>query len=236
MVKPLGSYGSTRSDLSRLRAEGPQILPSMLLCDFGNLASEVRRLEEAGARALHLDVMDGHFVPNLTYGLLLVETFRRLTDLPLDVHLMISNPADMAEKYVDAGADSVTIHVEAINDPLPVLRRIRERGIAAGLAVNPGTPLADAEPCLAACDLLLVMSVVPGFGGQTFQAVALEKLRELRARCGDDVALAVDGGVNQETIGACAQAGADFFVVGSAIFRSGDYARSIRSLTQSARV
>jgi ribulose-phosphate 3-epimerase len=207
----------------------------MLLCDFGNLEREVRRLEAAGAKALHLDVMDGHFVPNLTYGLTLVETARRLTDLPLDVHLMISNPEAYVERYVQAGGDCITIHIEAVPQPAPLLGLVRALGAGAGIALNPRTPLETLEPALECCDLVLVMSVEPGFGGQAFEPVALEKLAKLRARLPDSVLLVVDGGVNETTIAPCARAGARLFVTGSAIFKQADYAASIQRLSRLAQ-
>ncbi|HEX3869211.1 MAG TPA: ribulose-phosphate 3-epimerase [Pirellulales bacterium] len=220
--------------LARLRTALPAVLPSMLMCDFGRLEEEVRRLEEAGTPALHLDVMDGHFVPNLSYGLLMVETFRRLTKLPLDVHLMIDNPADYVQRYRDAGADSMTIHVEAVPDARPVLQQIRESGASAGLALNPPTPLKAIEPLLDACDVVLVMSVMPGFGGQKFDPVALEKLRALRAMNLPDVLLEIDGGVNTKTIADCTAAGAQLLVIGSAIFDNEDYAASTQQLMRLA--
>jgi ribulose-phosphate 3-epimerase len=207
----------------------------MLLCDFGNLAQEVQRLKDAGAPALHLDVMDGHFVPNLTYGLSLVEAFRQLTDLPLDVHLMISNPEAYLERYVQAGADSLTIHIEAVPQPAPLLQHIRSLGAGAGIALNPHTPLEKLELALKHCDLVLVMSVEPGFGGQAFEAVALEKLERLRQRLPAEVLLEVDGGVNETTIASCARAGARLFVTGSAIFKQADYKESIQRLSRLAQ-
>lgn len=221
---------SALENLERLRQAGPTVLPSMLLCDFTNLEREVRRLEEAGVHGFHLDVMDGHFVPNLTYGLTIVEAFRKLTPLPLDAHLMISNPAEFAGQFVDAGADVVTIHVEATDAAGEILRDIRKRGAAAGLALNPGTPLAEIAEMQSEADLLLVMSVQPGFGGQSFQEVALEKLAALRENGKLTAILEVDGGVNDKTIARCAQAGADLAVVGSAIFAHDDYAARVASL------
>jgi ribulose-phosphate 3-epimerase len=206
------------------------VLPSLLLCDFAQLGREVQQLEAAGVPALHLDVMDGHFVNNLSYGLPLVETFRRLTDLPLDVHLMVSNPGDYLQRYAEAGADMITVHVEAVDEPKTVLEQIRAAGAGAGLAINPDTSLAAIETALDACDLLLVMSVMPGFGGQPFDPIALEKLRVLHARVAGQVLLEVDGGVNETTIGSCAEAGADLFVVGSAIFKHQDYSASVDRL------
>ena len=163
-----------------LRSMAPVVVPSLLLCDFAHLADEVQRLEDAGAQAFHLDVMDGHFVPNLTYGFPIVEAVRRVTTLPIETHLMISDPARYLEKFVESGANAVTFHVEAVDDPRPLLARLRSLGAAAGLAYNPTTPLSAIAPFLDACDLVLTMSVQPGFGGQSFHDVALEKLRRSR--------------------------------------------------------
>jgi ribulose-phosphate 3-epimerase len=218
-----------------LRAGAPVVLPSLLLCDFGNLEREVRRLEEAGVRGLHLDVMDGHFVPNLTYGMPLVAAFRKLTPLPLDVHLMISAPDRYIPQFLDAGADSLTIHVEAAPEPTSVLQQIRAGGAAAGLAINPGTPATAVEPFLSSCDLILVMSVNPGFGGQAFDAVALDKLSYLSERIGSEQLLEVDGGVSPATIERCSAAGAHLFVVGSAVFGTPDYHASVCQLEEQAR-
>jgi ribulose-phosphate 3-epimerase len=225
---------SDRDHLQSLRRAAPGILPSLLLCDFGNLQAEVARLEEAGVPALHLDVMDGVFVPNLTYGMPIVEALRRLTDLPLDVHLMISDPARYLPAFRDAGADLVTFHVEAVRDPRQVLEGARELGLGAGLALNPLTPLEELDACWDLCDVVLVMSVTAGFGGQSFQTVALDKLREARHRGGENLLLEIDGGVNRETIQACAEAGADLFVVGSGIFREANYGHAVRELRMRA--
>jgi ribulose-phosphate 3-epimerase len=219
-----------------LRQATPVVLPSLLLCDFAHLADEVRRLEQAGVQGLHLDVMDGHFVPNLTYGPPIVSAIRSCTDLPLDVHLMIANPQEYVGEFRDAGADGITIHIEAVHDPRPVLKQIRGLGAAAGLAFNPTTPLSAVEPYLPQCDLLLVMSVMPGFGGQKFDPVALEKLDAVKSsNAAKDLLLEVDGGVNSDTIGRCAEAGATLFVVGSAIFRQPDYREAVTRLTHQAR-
>ena len=226
---------SHRSNLADLRASAPVIAPSLLLCDFGHLADEISRLEAAGVRVLHLDVMDGHFVPNFTYGLTIVEAVRRLTRLPLDVHLMISQPHRYVERFCDAGADLVTFHIEAVDDPRPVLDAIRSKGAAAGLVINPPTPLSAITPYLDACDLVLVMSVMPGFGGQKFDASALEKLRQLSEHFRPELLLGIDGGVNQSTIASCAEAGAHLYVVGSAIFGKPNYAESVASLTDLAK-
>jgi ribulose-phosphate 3-epimerase len=219
-----------------LRQPPPVILPSLLLCDFGNLAAEVRAVEAAGARALHLDVMDGNFVPNITYGTPIVEAVRRVTDLPLDVHLMVARPEVYVDEFIDAGADIVTIHGEIEGDPRPVLEQIRSRGAAACIALNPPTPLEHIASALPYCDMVLVMSVMPGFGAQQFEPIALEKLRTLRDQYGDRLLLEVDGGVNASTITACTAAGAHMLVVGSAIFRRTDvpYAQSMTELNQLA--
>jgi ribulose-phosphate 3-epimerase len=185
--------------------------------------------------ALHLDVMDGHFVPNISIGVPIVEAVRRVTDLPLDVHLMIQRPERYIEPFRKAGADGMTIHIEAAPDPRPVLDKIRALGALAGISLNPPTPLAAIEQCLPHCDLVLVMSVMPGFGGQEFDASALDKLRMLRDRSDVDALLEVDGGVNAETIGDCAEAGAELLVAGVAVFHTDDYAATIRQLQTKAR-
>lgn len=217
--------------IARYRAASPAVNPSILFCDFSNLDREIERVAETPLVGLHLDVMDGHFVPNLTFGMPIVEAARRLTDLPLDVHLMIEHPEKYLEQFRKAGADTMTIHAEAVEDPRPLLDRIRKLGAVAGLAVNPPTPLEKIETCLPHCDLVLVMSVMPGFGGQKFDPVALDKLRELRDRPDIEALLEVDGGVNARTVGACAEAGADLLVAGAAIFCSNDYRAAVQELT-----
>jgi len=221
---------SGRSALQKLRNRKPQIAPSLLLCDFTNLKREIEQLERAQIDILHLDVMDGHFVPTLTYGPPLVSAFRKLTDSVLDVHLMISNAGDSVGQYADAGADSLTIHVEAVDNPRQVLQQIRSLGVGMGIALNPSTPLSKIEDCLDLADLILVMSVHPGFGGQTFQPVALEKLRKLQTLVDPEVLLQVDGGVNERTIEDCVEAGAHLLVIGSAIFNASDYPTRVQEL------
>ena len=217
--------------LERLRGAAPLILPSLLLCDFGNLERDVRQLEDAGVSALHFDVMDGHFVPNLTYGMPIVAAVRRLTDLPLDVHLMIQEPQRYLRQFREAGADILSFHIEAAPQPRALLEEIRSLGACSAIAINPGTPLETIESCLDLCDLALVMSVNAGFGGQKFNEVALDRLRLVRERAGADVLLEVDGGVNEDTISRCAAAGAQLFVVGSAIFGRPRYDTALRELT-----
>jgi ribulose-phosphate 3-epimerase len=223
-----------QKSLKILRRAKPVVLPSMLLCDFGNLAREVELLEEAGVEALHLDVMDGVFVPNMTYGMPIVEAIRKHTQMPIDVHLMIESPAKYAKAFVDAGADLITFHVETMKAPkdLELLDGIRAMGVAAGLAINPSTPMERLLPYVASCDLVLVMSVEAGFGGQAFNPVALDRLAMLRSQFGD-LLLEVDGGVNAETAGKCVAAGADLLVVGSAIFKQPDYCQALAHLHQS---
>jgi ribulose-phosphate 3-epimerase len=210
------------------------------LCDFGNLQREVAELEAAGLPGMHLDCMDGQFVPNLTYGMTIVAAVRKLTELPLEAHLMIAEPERFVGEFVDAGADLLTIHAEATADPRSVLADIRARGAAAGLAINPGTPLSAVEAALEECDLVLVMSVNPGFGGQKFEPIALEKITELAARrragtLNPDLIIEIDGGVNLDTIGQCVAAGADICAAGSAIFRGGSYSDNVAQLYRRAR-
>lgn len=215
--------------LRDLAGAEPKILPSLLQCDFGNLQREIETLEKVGIQALHLDVMDGHFVPNFTYGMPIVQAVRRYTRLPLDVHLMMSNPGDYISQFVDAGADCLTIHAEISADVRSLLQQIRSLGVLSGLAVNPGTPLNLVEDCLEQCDLLLIMSVDAGFGGQAFNPVALDKLRSVQ-KTHPELLLEVDGGVNLKTIADCSHAGAQFLVVGSAIFGQEDYSSAVGRL------
>ena len=221
--------------IDELRAGVPLVAPSLLACDFAELREEIRRAEAGGAKLLHLDIMDGHFVPNLSFGIPVVEAVRRSTRLPLDVHLMISEPGRYARRFREAGADLLTIHVETASDPRPLLREIRKLGAGAGISLNPPTSVDALAGCLDLCDLVLVMSVMAGFGGQKFEPVALDKLRRLRALAGPNMLLSVDGGVNGETIGSCSAAGADLFVIGSALFSQQDYGRFIHEMTGIAR-
>jgi len=226
---------STAQLLANLHSAAPLIAPSLLACDFGNLADELRRAEDAGARIVHLDVMDGHFVPNISFGLPIVEAVRGATDLPLDVHLMISEPGRYLRPFREAGADLLTIHIEATPQPRDLLQEIHSLGAAAGITLNPPTPVAELESCLELCDLVLVMSVMAGFGGQQFDPVALEKLRRLRELVPAETLLSVDGGINHGTIGPCAAAGADLFVTGTALFSQHDYGPFIAEMTELAK-
>lgn len=219
----------SRDKLDRIRNAGPSVLPSLLLCDFGDLKGELARLEQAGTQVLHLDVMDGHFVPNLTYGMPIIQGIRNHSDLPLDVHLMISDPLKYAQSMVDAGADSLTFHVEAVEDAAFVARKIRSMGVGVGVALNPQTELSELDGCLDEVDLVLAMSVNPGFGGQSFNPVALDKLATLK-RSRPELLLEIDGGINLETIGPARAAGCDLFVVGSGIFKHDDYTAAVAGL------
>jgi ribulose-phosphate 3-epimerase len=216
----------------------PLIAPSMLKCDFGNLEQEISRLEKAGARILHLDVMDGHFVPNLSYGALVIERLRERTSLLFDAHLMIDAPEKWVDDYIKAGCDWITVHIEATIDPVPLLKRIRSAGKLAGIAINPETPVSAIAGCRGECDLVLVMSVHPGFGGQKFIPSSTDKIKEVRELFGADVLISVDGGIGPATISQVAAASADVFVAGSSIFDQPCYQTAIsemESLAAAAR-
>jgi len=214
---------------------GIQISPSMLSSDFARLADEAARV--SAADWLHVDVMDNHFVPNLTLGAPVVEALARASRTPLDCHLMIEDPDRWAPGYVEAGASSVTFHVEAAAAPVRLARELRAQGARAGMALKPATPVDPYEDLLAELDMLLVMTVEPGFGGQKFLDLCLPKVRrarELADKHGLDLWLQVDGGVSLETIGRCAEAGADVFVAGSAVFGADDPEAMIASLREAA--
>ncbi|MGI9456071.1 MAG: ribulose-phosphate 3-epimerase [Aeoliella sp.] len=220
---------------ARLQAATPAIAPSILLCDYAHLGREIADLEQAGAKLLHLDVMDGHFVPNFTYGMTIVEAARRSTELPLDVHLMMEQPGRYVRQFREAGADVITVHEEVCRDQnelADLIATIRDLGALAGVAINPPTPLAKIDRVASDCDLILAMSVMPGFGGQAFDTVALEKLAALKARDDVDALLEVDGGVNADTIADCTAAGADLLVVGSAISSGKSYRDRFAQLEQ----
>jgi ribulose-phosphate 3-epimerase len=210
-----------------------KIAPSLLSADFANLAAEIRRVESAGADLLHVDVMDGHFVPNLTIGPPVVAALRPVTRLPLDVHLMIDNPQDMLTPFIQAGADIVTVHTETAPHLHRLLQTIKEQGVRAGVSLNPSTPLAAVEEVLDIADMVLVMTVNPGFGGQKFIAAMLDKISRLRQMInarGLNVDIEVDGGVNPDTARQVIAAGANILVAGSAVYGAADVARAIQAL------
>ncbi|MBW9211702.1 ribulose-phosphate 3-epimerase [Mumia sp. zg.B21] len=214
---------------------GLRISPSILSADFANLESEVTRI--ANADWLHVDVMDNHFVPNLTLGLPVVEAIGKVTETPIDVHLMIEDPDRWAPAYAEAGAGSVTFHVEAAAAPVRLARELRARGARASMALKPATPIEPYEDLLPELDMVLLMTVEPGFGGQAFLDIMLPKIRRTRAlldKHGGDIWLQVDGGVSATTIERCAEAGADTFVAGSAVFGADDPAAMVDQLREQA--
>lgn len=213
------------------------IAPSILSADFGRLAEEVKAAEEAGADWIHVDVMDGHFVPNITIGPLVVAAVKKISSVPLDVHLMISDPDYYIEAFHDAGSDVLTVHPEATHHLHRTLTRIRELGMKSGAAINPSTPLSAVEHVLAELDVLMLMTVNPGFGGQSFITTMLPKVsaaREMIRESGYSTLLEVDGGVSPKTAPLLAELGADVFVAGSAVFGKPPYREAIEALRSGA--
>ena len=214
-----------------------EIVPSLLSADFSILAEEVARMEEAGAKRLHLDVMDGHFVPNLSFGNPVVKSLRNKSDLHFEVHLMVQNPADRIDEFLKAGADTLIFHVEADGDDIELIKRIKTGGAEAGISVKPGTPLSSISNLISEIDLLLVMTVEPGFGGQEMIKSALQKVNEVKRMNGTEHLLVeVDGGINLETVREAAEVGTDLLVSGSTIFHSSDPSEMFKTLTRKANL
>ena len=210
-----------------------KIAPSILSADFSKLGEEILAVEAAGADWIHIDVMDGHFVPNITIGPGPIQSLRKITRLPFDVHLMIENPERYIDSFADAGSDVITVHVEAARHLHRIIAHIRERGIKAGVSLNPATPFVQVEPILNDIDVLLIMTVNPGFGGQKFINNALPKIRKAREMVNStapNVAIEVDGGVTLHNIKSIAEAGADIIVAGASVFGSGNYKQTIWSM------
>ena len=211
--------------------------PSALSCDFSHLGDDVRRAEEAGVEYLHLDVMDGIFVPNISFGPCVISSLRGASGLEFDVHLMITDPIRYIPQFIKAGADIITIHVEATDDPAAALRAIRDAGVRCCISIRPATPTETILPYLSMLDMVLVMSVEPGFGGQKFMPDTLEHVRELvrlRSELGLDYDIEIDGGINRDNIKQAVDAGVNVVVAGSAIFGKPDIAEAVRELREAA--
>lgn len=212
-----------------------RIAPSILSADFTRLGDEIRAAEQAGADIIHIDVMDGHFVPNITIGYGVVEAVRKITRLPLDVHLMIEAPDRYIQNFIDAGSDILTVHYEAVVHLHRTVQVIREGGVKAGVSVNPATPVENLDDILADADMVLLMSVNPGFGGQKFIPASFERLKRLKARIvekGLSTQIEIDGGIGTDNARKVADAGADILVMGSAFFNSPDYVSTMETLNE----
>lgn len=226
-------------NLNREYAGSIEIAPSILSADFARLAEAIDAVEAGGATVLHVDVMDGHFVPNITIGLPVVKSLRKATSMTIDTHLMISEPGRYAVEFVNAGANMVSVHVEADDHLNRTLTSIREAGAKAGVAINPATPLGTLEEALSYADFVLLMSVNPGFGGQKFVPTSIDKLRRLRRMIDDrglNVRIEIDGGIDESNIAEVCEAGAEIIVAGSAVYGGGRPTEAVRELIDKATV
>lgn len=211
-----------------------EVVPSILSADFANLASEIRQVTEAGVRMVHLDIMDGHFVPNLTIGPPVVKWIRRCTEAVLDVHLMITDPQRYAPRFIEAGADHITFHIETVKNPFQMIEELHAQGVSAGVTLNPATPVESVFEAVPLCEMVLVMTVEPGFGGQEFMDFAARKCIPLREKFGPSLRIEVDGGINAQTAPIAVGYGADTLVAGQAVFGEQDRAGAIRRILESA--
>ena len=215
-----------------------KIAPSILSADFSRLGEQVEMLEEGGADYIHIDIMDGHFVPNLTFGPIVVKAIRDRTQLPFDVHLMMANPMDYIDDFVDAGADIITVHAEVLPHLHRAIQQIRQKGVKASVSLNPSTPLSVLDYVLEDLDMVLLMTVNPGFGGQQFIPAMMDKIKALRDKIDSmnlDVDIQVDGGISLDNINEVAQAGANVFVAGSAVFNAPDPKEMIKDMKKEVR-
>jgi len=211
-----------------------EIAPSILSADFAKLADEIKVIESAGVKIVHLDVMDGHFVPNITIGPPVIAKLRKYSKLVFDSHLMISEPAKYAERFVEAGSDHITFHIETVDEPEKLIEKLHKLGVSAGVCLNPETPVEAVEEVAPLCDMVLVMTVHPGFGGQEFIPKAAKKIIRIREIVGPETRVEVDGGIGPETAGLVVSYGADTLVAGNAIFSKTDRKAAIKSIAEAA--
>ena len=219
--------------MKQITKELIKVAPSLLSADFANMARDIKELERAGADLLHCDVMDGVFVPNITFGIKMIEDIRKITSLKLEAHLMIVEPQKYIERFAKAGADIITIHIEAAKNAVEAILQIKSFGVSAGIVLNPETPVSAIKDVLPYCDLVLVMSVHPGFGGQKFILGSIEKIKEIKSMIislGKDIDLEVDGGINFDNVHSVIDAGANIIVAGNTVFSAGDKKAAIKRL------